>query len=185
MATPDPEERKLIEHCKNYIVACGVLRGIQYENIASMQDAIKRIADAYQVDLTVGEGRMKFRESCRKAAYEYLDGEGIIAKDDAMEEILDYVYEFMDEVANADIKAMPRAVTTLDIKCPYCGGAIKKLKWGYACENTIGDKCKFKVSSFHDKVKEDDIKELIVNGVTRKIRAISKSKKTENRLMQD
>ena len=42
MATPDPEERKLIEHCKNYIVACGVLRGIQYENIASMQDAIKK-----------------------------------------------------------------------------------------------------------------------------------------------
>ena len=36
MAAPDPEERKLIEHCKNYIVACGVLRGIQYENIASM-----------------------------------------------------------------------------------------------------------------------------------------------------
>ena len=104
--------------------------------------------------------------------------EGVTTKDDAMEEILDYVYEFMDEVANADIKAMPRAVTTLDIKCPYCGGAIKKLKWGYACENTIGDKCKFKVSSFHDKVKEDDIKELIVNGVTRKIRAISKSKKS-------
>ena len=67
MAAPDPEERKLIEHCKNYIVACGVLRGIQYENIASMQDAMKRIADAYQVDLTVGEGRMKFREGCRKA----------------------------------------------------------------------------------------------------------------------
>ncbi len=84
MATPDPEERKLIEHCKNYIVACGVLRGIQYENIASMQDAIKKIADAYQVDLTVGEGRMKFRESCRKAAYEYLEGEGIIAKDDVL-----------------------------------------------------------------------------------------------------
>lgn len=42
MAAPDPEERKLIEHCKNYIVACGVLRGIQYENIASMQDAIKK-----------------------------------------------------------------------------------------------------------------------------------------------
>lgn len=41
MAAPDPEERKLIEHCKNYIVACGVLRGIQYENIASMQDAMK------------------------------------------------------------------------------------------------------------------------------------------------
>lgn len=82
MAAPDPEERKLIEHCKNYIVACGVLRGIQYENVASMQDAIKKIADAYQVDLTVGEGRMKFRESCRKAAYEYLEGEGIIAKDD-------------------------------------------------------------------------------------------------------
>lgn len=58
MAAPDSEERKLIEHCKNYIVACGVLRGIQYENIASMQDAIKKIADAYQVDLTVGEGRM-------------------------------------------------------------------------------------------------------------------------------
>ena len=54
MAAPDSEERKLIEHCKNYIVACGVLRGIQYENIASMQDAIKKIADAYQVDLTVG-----------------------------------------------------------------------------------------------------------------------------------
>ena len=53
-AAPDSEERKLIEHCKNYIVACGVLRGIQYENIASMQDAIKKIADAYQVDLTVG-----------------------------------------------------------------------------------------------------------------------------------
>ena len=84
MAVPDPEERKLIEHCKNYIVACGVLRGIQYENIASMQDAIKRIADAYQVDLTVGEGRMKFRESCRKAAYEYLEGEGIITKDDVL-----------------------------------------------------------------------------------------------------
>ena len=84
MATPDPEERKLIEHCKNYIVACGILRGIQYENIASMQDAIKKIADAYQVDLTVGEGRMKFRESCRKAAYEYLEGEGIIAKDDVL-----------------------------------------------------------------------------------------------------
>lgn len=84
MATPDPEERKLIEHCKNYIVACGVLRGIQYENIASMQDAIKKIADAYQVDLTVGEGRMKFRESCRKAAYEYLEGEGIIAKNDVL-----------------------------------------------------------------------------------------------------
>lgn len=84
MAAPDPEERKLIEHCKNYIVACGVLRGIQYENIASMQDAIKKIADAYQVDLTVGEGRMKFRESCRKAAYEYLEGEGIIAKDDVL-----------------------------------------------------------------------------------------------------
>ena len=84
MATPDPEERKLIEHCKNYIVACGVLRGIQYENIVSMQDAIKKIADAYQVDLTVGEGRMKFRESCRKAAYEYLEGEGIIAKDDVL-----------------------------------------------------------------------------------------------------
>lgn len=82
MAAPDPEERKLIEHCKNYIVACGVLRGIQYENIASMQDAIKKISDAYQVDLTAGEGRMKFRESCRKAAYEYLEGEGIIAKDD-------------------------------------------------------------------------------------------------------
>ena len=80
MATPDPEERKLIEHCKNYIVACGVLRGIQYENIVSMQDAIKKIADAYQVDLTVGEGRMKFRESCRKAAYEYLEGEGIIRR---------------------------------------------------------------------------------------------------------
>ncbi|WP_294336829.1 hypothetical protein [uncultured Clostridium sp.] len=84
MAAPDPEERKLIEHCKNYIVACGVLRGIQYENIASMQDAIKKIADAYQVDLTVGEGRMKFREGCRKAAYEYLEGEGIIAKDDVL-----------------------------------------------------------------------------------------------------
>lgn len=84
MAAPDPEERKLIEHCKNYIVACGVLRGIQYENIASMQDAIKKISDAYQVDLTVGEGRMKFREGCRKAAYEYLEGEGIIAKDDVL-----------------------------------------------------------------------------------------------------
>lgn len=84
MAAPDPEERKLIEHCKNYIVACGILRGIQYENIASMQDAIKKIADAYQVDLTVGESRMKFRESCRKAAYEYLEGEGIIAKDDVL-----------------------------------------------------------------------------------------------------
>ena len=72
MAAPDPEERKLIEHCKNYIVACGILRGIQYENIASMQDAIKKIADAYQVDLTVGEGRMKFRESCRKAATRYV-----------------------------------------------------------------------------------------------------------------
>lgn len=84
MAAPDPEERKLIEHCKNYIVACGVLRGIQYENIASMHDAIKKISDAYQVDLTVGEGRMKFREGCRKAAYEYLEGEGIIAKDDVL-----------------------------------------------------------------------------------------------------
>ena len=84
MATPDPEERKLIEYCKNYIVACGILRGIQYENIASMQDAIKKIADAYQVDLTVGEGRMKFQEGCRKAAYEYLEGEGIIAKDDVL-----------------------------------------------------------------------------------------------------
>lgn len=84
MAAPDPEERKLIEHCKNYIVACGVLRGIQYENIASMQDAMKRIADAYQVDLTVGEGRIKFQEGCRKAAYEYLEGEGIIAKDDVL-----------------------------------------------------------------------------------------------------
>lgn len=84
MAAPDPEERKLIEHCKNYIVACGGLRGIQYENIASMQDAIKKISDAYQVDLTVGEGRMKFREGCRKAAYEYLEGEGIIAKDDVL-----------------------------------------------------------------------------------------------------
>ena len=54
MAAPASEERKLIELCKNYIVACGVLCGIQYENIASMQDAIKKIADAYKVDLTVG-----------------------------------------------------------------------------------------------------------------------------------
>ena len=84
MAAPDPGERKLIEHCKNYIVACGVLRGIQYENIASMQDAMKKIADAYQVDLTTGEGRKKFQEGCRKAAYEYLEEEGIIEKDDVL-----------------------------------------------------------------------------------------------------
>ena len=32
MAAPDPEERKLIEHCKNYIVACGVLRGRDEKN---------------------------------------------------------------------------------------------------------------------------------------------------------
>lgn len=89
MAAPDSEERKLIEHCKNYIVACGVLRGIQYENIASMQDAIKKIADAYQVDLTTGEGRKKFQEGCRKAAYEYLEEEGIIAKDDVLGKNLD------------------------------------------------------------------------------------------------
>lgn len=89
MAVPDPEERKLIEHCKNYIVACGVLRGIQYENIASMQDAMKKIADAYQVDLTTGEGRKKFQEGCRKAAYEYLEEEGIIEKDDVLGKNLD------------------------------------------------------------------------------------------------
>lgn len=28
MTALDPEDRKLIEHSKNYIVACGILRGI-------------------------------------------------------------------------------------------------------------------------------------------------------------
>ena len=104
--------------------------------------------------------------------------EGTVTREDAAEKVLDYVYEFMDEVANSDIKAVPRESVTLDVKCPYCGGTIRKLKWGYACENSLANGCKFKLSSFNDKVKAEDITELIVNGVTRKIRAISKSKKS-------
>lgn len=104
--------------------------------------------------------------------------EGTVTREDAAEKVLDYVYEFMDEVANSDIKAVPRESVTLDVPCPYCGGTIRKLKWGYACENSLANGCKFKLSSFNDKVKEEDVKELIINGVTRKIRAISKSKKS-------
>lgn len=103
--------------------------------------------------------------------------EGTVTREDAAEKVLDYVYEFMDEVANADIKAIPHESVTLDVRCPYCGGTIRKLRWGYACENSLAG-CKFKLSSFNDKVKEEDVKSLIINGETRKIRAISKSKKT-------
>lgn len=105
--------------------------------------------------------------------------EGEISLEDAKEKTLDYVYDFIEEIAGAEIKVTPRLVETLDnVKCPYCKGAIKKLSWGYACENSKGEECNFKLSNFSGKVTDNDVNELITNGITRKITAISKSKKT-------
>lgn len=104
--------------------------------------------------------------------------EGTDSFHDAREKTIDYVYDFMEEIAKANIKARARTVETLSVKCPYCGGSIRKLKWGYACENSKDNGCTFKVTSFNGKLKDSDIKALIETGITRKIKAISKSKKT-------
>lgn len=104
--------------------------------------------------------------------------EGTIDIEEAKEKTLDYVYDFIEEIAKAEIKVTPRKVETIDAKCPYCGGTIRKLKWGYACENSNGEECNFKLSSFNGKVKDKDVIELINTGITRKIKDISKSKTT-------
>lgn len=108
--------------------------------------------------------------------------EGKVSREDAKEQTLDYVYDFIDEVAKAEIKVAPRDLQVLNVNCPFCkeNGKIRKLKWGYACENAIGKEaaCHFKLSNFDGKVTEKDIAALSTEGITRKITAISKSKKT-------
>ena len=61
------DEIFLIENMKTYIMACGILQAVQYENIASVEDAVRKIENAYNVDPTLTEKDQKFKESCRKS----------------------------------------------------------------------------------------------------------------------
>ena len=104
--------------------------------------------------------------------------EGSLSAKEAKQKTIDYVYDFIEEIVKADIKVSPKNTTALSVKCPFCGGSIRKLKWGYACENSKDKSCSFKVGNFNGKLTDDDIKALSEKGITRKIRAIAKSKKT-------
>lgn len=106
--------------------------------------------------------------------------EGKISREDAKEKTLDYVYDFIEEIAKAEIKVTPRNIDTLSVNCPFCkgNGKIRKLKWGYACENSLSGECHFKLSNFNGKVTEKDVAALSTEGITRKITAICKSKTT-------
>ena len=72
------QDLALIEHLKRCIIAAGIFRGLEANNIAATQDAINKISKAFNIDLSVSEDRMKFQEGCRKAAISYLESEGLI-----------------------------------------------------------------------------------------------------------
>lgn len=63
------------------------------------------------------------------------------------------------------------------ITCPYCGKPVHTASWGYACED-YKKGCNFAVSSNNGKLKEKDLKELIIKKRTRVFRSWGKSKKT-------
>ena len=63
------------------------------------------------------------------------------------------------------------------VQCPWCGKPVIKFNWGYACEDSQKG-CGFKVSGFDGKLKESDLKKLVTNGVTREIKGVAKSSKT-------
>ena len=72
------DEILLIENMKTYIMACGILQAVQYENIASVEDAIRKIENAYNVNPSLTEKDQKFKESCRKSALSFLEENEII-----------------------------------------------------------------------------------------------------------
>lgn len=72
------KDKELVEHLSRSIIAAGIFRGLECGNIAATQDAIHKIAKAFDVDLSISEDRMKFQEGCRKAALSYLESEDLI-----------------------------------------------------------------------------------------------------------
>ena len=72
------DEILLIENMKTYIMACGILQAVQYENIASVEDAVRKIENAYNVNPSLTEKDQKFKESCRKSALSFLEENEII-----------------------------------------------------------------------------------------------------------
>ena len=55
------DEIFLIENMKTYIMACGILQAVQYENIASVEDAVRKIENAYNVDPSLTEKDQRFK----------------------------------------------------------------------------------------------------------------------------
>ena len=104
--------------------------------------------------------------------------EGTVDISTAKKKTLSYVYDFIEEIAQTEINGAAKSVKALDIKCPYCGSAIRRYKWGYACQASINSKCKFKISSFNDKLTEEDVATLTNEGITRNINSIATSKRT-------
>ena len=105
---------------------------------------------------------------------------GEVPLESAQEKTLDYVKTFVKEISG--IAAAPAAPGRTgnflpDCSCPYCGGKVRILLWGYACENSRTKSCRFTVNGFDGKIKAKDAVRLINKGSTNLIKGIGKSKK--------
>ena len=105
---------------------------------------------------------------------------GEMPLESAQAKTLDYVRTFVKEISGiASAPAAPGRTGNFlpDCNCPYCGGKVRILPWGYACENSRTKSCRFTVNGFDGKIKAKDAVRLINKGSTNLIRGIGKSKK--------
>lgn len=58
MADLSEKDKELVEHLSRCIIAAGIFRGLECGNIAATQDAIHKIAKAFDVDLSISEDRV-------------------------------------------------------------------------------------------------------------------------------
>ena len=105
---------------------------------------------------------------------------GEMPLESAQDKTLAYVRTFVKEISGIDAapaaQARPENILP-DCSCPYCGGTVRVLPWGYACENSRTKSCRFAVNGFDGKIKAKDAVRLINKGSTNLIKGIGKSTK--------
>lgn len=108
--------------------------------------------------------------------------DGKISLKDAESSAKEYLYAFVNEIAALNVanNHSMNKQNQMPVSCPYCGKAILKLKWGYACEDSKSGACNFKVSNYDGKLGDKDLSDLITQKKTRIIKSICKSTKNGN-----
>lgn len=108
--------------------------------------------------------------------------EGKLTFAEARQRTDDYVRSFIEEVGRLNIERITPTGSKFivaDVSCPYCGKKIKNIshKGYFACEDYFNNRaCGFVVNTLGGKFTVEDLKSLIKQGRTRKIKNIGKTK---------